>query len=203
MPGGGYWTQFRPDSWHMLPPLQTIASTDQNNISGTTTAQRVTATPFWTGAADISVDAWGYLVNGATALAITAAIYEAKGPTDPYPGDLLVDGGSVTAAGAGFNSTTFTEVTMSANTMYWIATRIVTAPAATASVMTTHIKASFMPWQTTDAVANVANTKTGPLSATSFGTSWPDPFTAGVAPVNLSSFPATLWRISDYGAVVE
>ena len=153
--------------------------------------------PFFTGKQSIDIDALGFWTNGTaspTAGVWRAAIYASTTwPTDLYPGALIVDSGNITMnASDGLVFATFTAVTLASHTMYWFATKRQTNASGTAvHAATTDKTFPYQPYQTTNTFAAGTTQKLWtPLQDTNVTGAWPDPATAGAAPVN--TVPAAL-----------
>jgi len=177
----------------------------QGNITGTD-QNVVTVTkayfPFFTGKQSINVDAMGFWADGAaspTAGVWRAAIYQTTTwPTSLVPGNLVVDAGNISISAAGLNTATFTAVTLSAYTLYWMASKQETAPSSTTALLaTTRRIHPWVPYQTINSGSGFEDTRFNPVTDTNATGSWPNPAGGSPAPSTTNvDVPIPYFRIS-------
>lgn len=175
-------------------------------LQGASVAAVRYAFPLMTGSQNISVDALGvwYAADGSpTTAQVRPAIYECVNyPSDLYPGDLLVDAGTITlTGGGGLASATFTPVTLSANTLYWFCNQRQRQGSANAGANIMVVRGCYPgnPYATTDSEAAAGNLffrRQTPLVGTNDTSAWPSTFDSGFdTTTSVLSYPVIFFRV--------
>jgi hypothetical protein len=184
-----YWNTVYPlkaGRWH---PVPTVTADRVSSHNAATSGCHVW--PFWVpdgytyGVTKIGVYSCGSSGDaGATDMTIQVGLYDSTASDGYYPDSLLHDTGSMTVNTTGIQTDgAFSEVTLAAGTIYWLAAKKNNTPSnASASTAGLHTAGNTIrqPYQTLDTGITI-DSRIQMLKGTQAG-AFPDPFAAGFTP---------------------
>ncbi len=171
--------------WHH--PENTAQGASSHNASGTGCNAWPIFTGNWTlGITKIGVYSTGTTGDaGATDVIVQVGLYSAKTDGSYYPDALLHDTGAMTVNTTGIQTDgAFTEIQLSPNSLYWIASKKNNTPSNAAVDTAGFITAqgtTHMPYQTVDSGTGAQSDFTSVLKGSQAG-AFPNPFAAGFVP---------------------